>query len=165
MTTPSILYSSLFNTTNATSSKWENVIYDKTTLKLLSTLKVPIYHIVTKEWTDMGPGRKGRREPYVDSIDVYIWSSKESKPIVYEYSVDPQYKSSVLRTTYTEYADIKVLRGQSDDDYDYYDDEDEDEDLKYITAHQLYNEICKVLGVECVAEVKTATDVSELKDN
>ena len=142
---------------NTTSSKWLDAFQDTPVLKLVSTLKIPIYHINTKKWTDMGYDSKGRRKPYVDSIDVYIWSSKDSKPIVYKYSVDPHDKSSYLESIYTHYLQIKDLRVLSDDE-EWFDPDDPDDVPEFTTAHQLYSHISNILGVNSDTNWKTLYD-------
>ena len=134
---------------NTTSSKWLDAFQDTPVHNLISTLKIPIYHIATQVHIDMGHDSKGRRRRYVDSIDAYIWSSKDSKPIVYKYSIDPRGKSNYLEATYTEYLHINDLHVISDDEGYDYDGQDEPVSL---TAHQLYNQICKAIGVQGVPD-------------
>lgn len=55
--------------------------------ELLSTYKVPVYHVTIHEYKDMGrmPGYKGR-VPYIDSRSVYIWTFSAFKtPVVHMY--------------------------------------------------------------------------------
>jgi hypothetical protein len=102
----------LYSTTDV--SKWDE--YNKTIKALFGSIKFPVYHTLSKEHTDMGYDHKGRRAPYVESIDLYVWSvSEDKKPIVHLYEVDPSQKSYFLRQTYTQKDEICCL---TIEDYD-----------------------------------------------
>jgi len=54
---------------------------------LLTSYKVPVYHVTIDEFTDMGyvPGYKNRM-PYIDSRYVYVWTFSAPKtPVVHVY--------------------------------------------------------------------------------
>lgn len=114
-----------FNTTDA--SKWN--VYHKAIQKLFSSITYPVYHTLSKEHKDMGYDHKGRRAPYIDSIDLFVWTvSEDKKPIVHQYEVDPRQKSYYLSRTYTHKDEISC---QSVEEYD-----EDDDDKTFIEVYE-----------------------------
>jgi len=112
--------SARIGTTNPKSSAWDSIIYEKDIVRLFHTLDIPVYHTETRYNEDMGYDRKGRRAPYIDSIDVYIWTiSNESLPIVHLYEIHPKSKYIFLKEIITNPLRIRQL---SVEDYDEEDD-------------------------------------------
>ncbi len=132
------LDSEIIGTTNASSSKWDNIHYNKAIQALMKTLNYPVYHTLRFDHEDMGHDHKGRRAPYISEIDFYVWTTnKEGMPIVHLYEIDPRSKHSFLNTTYTEYEHIKYL--SVEDPYGAEQDDDE--------FAQVYDAMCRILGI------------------
>ena len=133
------LESEIIGTTNPSSPNWESIEYNDSIIKLLKTIKYSVYHTSKKYYKDMGYDHKGRRAPYIDSIDLYIWTIEDSKPVVHLYDIDPRSGYSFLRSTFTDYDKICSL--SVEDDYGYDDEECDD------TFKQVYDEMCRIAGI------------------
>lgn len=83
----SVLLSERYGTTNG---RWHIPVDEAaaTAIRdLLTSYKVPVYHVTVDEFTDMGPmpGHRGR-VPYIDSRYIYVWTfSAPNTPVVHVY--------------------------------------------------------------------------------
>ena len=106
--TTSIIDAIIIGSTNGSSTEWQTHCYNKWIQKVVKTITYPIYHILEIYNEDVGYDSRGRRAPYVESIDLFVWSKSETgTPIVYQYDLTRDY--SLLRSTYTDKKDIVSL--------------------------------------------------------
>lgn len=106
-------------TTNPKSSAWDSIICDASIIKLFHTLDIPVYHTERQYNRDIGYDNKGRRTPYVESIDLYIWTvSNEGLPIIHLYDIDPRSKHTFLRNIITNPVQIRRITIDEDDEED-----------------------------------------------
>jgi hypothetical protein len=103
--------SDILGTTDPQSDDWQSYyLYDRTINRILYNLNCPVYHYIFNEHTVLRYNFMRDRYVFIDTIDLYVWSVLEGKPVVYWYVVDPHDKSYFLHSTIKERDVICSLR-------------------------------------------------------